>query len=215
MTPLEAVLKIKAMLAAASAEFAPADPAMPAEPAPAVEPAAAAPTEAAKEYDLKAGGKVLIDKLEIGGMVTMIDDAGNQAPAPAGEHELVDGTIINVDENGAIAEISSAAEEKTDVVEEVIPADPAPVDMTSERIAKLEADIAELKKALDSKTAAMQASESKFSQAITDLSDVIVGLINTPSANATENPKDKFNAHVENKEAKMKRFLELAKSINK
>lgn len=215
MTPLEAVMKIKAMFEAAGAEFAPVVP-NPAEAAPAQDAPAAAPVEAAKEYDLKAGGKVMIDKLEIGGKVTITDDAGNQAPAPAGEHELVDGTVVNTDETGTIVEISTAQEETADVVEESpVPGSPAPMDMMIEKVAKCEADIAELKKALDAKNTAMNEQSAKFSQAITDLSDVIVGMINTPSASATESPKDKFNKHVEGKEEKMKRFLELAKNIKK
>lgn len=214
MTPLEAVLKIKAAFEAAGMQFAPGDP-MPAEVAPVEVAPADAPVEAAKEYDLKAGGKVMIDKLEIGGKVTIKDEAGNEAPAPAGEHELVDGTVVNTDETGTIVEISSAKEEASDVVEEMpAPAAPVPsaVDM---KIAELEAAIAELKKDAESKKAMMSEQSAKFSQAITDLSDVIVGMINTPSASATENPKDKFNTHVESKDQKMKRFLELAKNISK
>lgn len=213
LTPLEAVLKIKAMFEAAGSEFAPAPP-QPAGPAPA-DPAAPAPTEAAKEYELKVGGKVLIDKLEIGGNVAVLDDAGNQAPAPAGELELVDGTVISVDENGAIAEISTAKEETQDPMEEPAPAEPAPMDMVAQKIAQCETAIAELKAELEAKKQAMVDSEAKFSKAISDLSDVIVGMINTPSANATESPKDRFNQHVESKEAKIKNFLELAKSLKK
>ena len=83
MTPLEAVLKIKAMFEQSGANFAdpvPAPAADPmAEPAPSVE-----PTEDAKEYDLKAGGKVMIDKLEIGGKVTIESEVDAYMPAPAG-----------------------------------------------------------------------------------------------------------------------------------
>jgi hypothetical protein len=61
----------------------------------------------------------------------------------------------------------------------------------------------------------MSAADAKFSKAISDLSDVIVGMINTASSNSTENPKYKFNQHVESKDDKMKRFLDLAKNINK
>lgn len=215
MTPLEAVLKIKAMFEQAGAEFAPVAPA-PAETAPAEAAPAAEPVEAAKEYELKAGGKVMIDSLSIGGKVTIKDEAGNEAPAPAGDHELIDGTTIQLDEAGTILEISSATEEATDPESMPAPAaEPAPVDMTAAKIAELEAAIAELKKDAESKKAMMSEQAAKFSQAITDLSDVIVGMINTPSASATENPKDKFNTHVESKEQKMKRFLELARNINK
>lgn len=211
MTPLEAIMKMKAAFEAAGLQFAPGDP-MPA-PAPEAAPAAA-PTEAAKEYDLVSGGKVTIDSLEIGGKVTIKDEAGNEAPAPAGEYELIDGTTINVDETGLISEISSATEEATDTAEEApITETAAPADMTSEKIAALEAAIAELKKDAESKKAMMSEVEAKFSKAISEMSDVIVGLINTPSASATENPKDKFNAHVESKEEKMQRFLDRAKNL--
>lgn len=211
MTPLEAVLKIKAMFEAAGAEFAPVVTA-PAEVAPVEVAPADAPVEAAKEYDLKAGGKVMIDKLEVGGMVTIKDEAGNEAPAPAGDHELIDGTTIKLDEAGSIVEIAAPTEETPEVEVEVeVPAPSA----TEMKIAELEAAIAELKKDAESKKAMMSEQSAKFSQAITDLSDVIVGMINTPSASATESPKDKFNAHVESKDEKMKRFLELAKNIKK
>lgn len=209
MTPLEAIMKMKAAFEAAGLQFAPepvvAEPVVE-EVAPATE-----PTEAAKEYDLKAGGKVMIDSLAVGGMVTIIDEAGNEAPAPAGDHELVDGTTITLDEAGAITAVTLPTETEVEVEVEV----PAAPSETELKIAELEAAISELKKDAESKKAMMAEVESKFSKAISEISDVIVGLISTPSASATENPKDKFNAHVESKEIKMKRFLDIAKNINK
>lgn len=56
---------------------------------------------APKEYELKIGGKVTIDKLEAGGVV-MIDGA----PALPGDLELVDGTKITVGDNGVISAIT-------------------------------------------------------------------------------------------------------------
>jgi spore coat protein CotH len=52
----------------------------------------------ATEYDLKDGGKVTIDKLEVGGVV-MIDGA----PSLPGDLELADGTKVTVADNGVIA----------------------------------------------------------------------------------------------------------------
>lgn len=212
MTPLEAIMKMKAAFEAAGLQFAPgesmpAPEAMP-EAAPAVE-----PTEGAKEYDLVSGGKVKIDSLEVGGKVTILDEAGNEAPAPAGDHELVDGTTITVDEAGIITAVSAPVEEAPEVEVEIESSvEPSETEM---KIAKLEKDIEELKKEALSKKQMMSEVEAKFSKAISEMSDVIVGLINTPSASATENPKDKFNAHVESREDKMKRFLDRAKNINK
>jgi hypothetical protein len=59
----------------------------------------------------------------------------------------------------------------------------------------------------------VSAFESKFSKALSDLTDVIVGLANTPSATATETPKEKFNKHIESNKSKVERFLKLAQSI--
>lgn len=72
----------------------------PTPPAPPAPPAPAGPTE----YDLKDGGKVMIDKLEAGGIV-MID--GN--PALPGDLELMDGTKLTVADNGVIAAIVPGA----------------------------------------------------------------------------------------------------------
>lgn len=62
--------------------------------------APAAPTE----YEIKGGGKVMIDKLEAGGIV-MID--GN--PAIPGELELADGTKLTIGDNGVISAIEIGA----------------------------------------------------------------------------------------------------------
>lgn len=84
----------------------PAEP--PAEPAP------------AKEYELKDGGKVMIDKLEEGGIV-VID--GN--PALPGDMELTDGTKITVADNGVIT-----------AIEMVEPAEPPAPDPSMEMATK-------------------------------------------------------------------------------
>jgi hypothetical protein len=63
MTAQEALLKIKAMFAEAQA----------------VAPVAAS----FAEYVLASGAKVMIDKLELGGKVSIVDEAGNETPAPA------------------------------------------------------------------------------------------------------------------------------------
>ena len=67
-------------------------------------PAPAAPVTVS-DYELKIGGMVSIDKLEVGGVV-MID--GN--PAIPGELELVDGTILVIGDNGVITEIKKSQE---------------------------------------------------------------------------------------------------------
>lgn len=191
MTPLEALLKIKQMFA----EMPPAAP--PAEVAPEAPAEPVAPEYV--EYVLKSGAKVKIDKLEIGGNVVLVDEAGNEFPAPAGEHELADGTIITLDENSVIVEIASP-------VEEMPEAEPQ-VDMAAQKIAELEAQIAELKKDKKGQEVKMAEVEAKFSQAIQELSDVVIGLINTPSAEATEKPKQTFGKVVPSKDSRIDSFL--------
>ena len=65
---------------------------------------AAAPTEVAPvqlmEYTLEDGTVVMIDKLEAGGTVMI-----GEAPAPAGDHKLADGTAITVGEGGVISAV--------------------------------------------------------------------------------------------------------------
>lgn len=207
MTPLEAVLKIKAMFEQSGANFAdpvPAPAADPiAEPAPAAE-----PTEGSKEYDLKAGGKVMIDKLEVGGKVTIESEVDTYMPAPAGDHELVDGTKITLDDMGIITAVTVASEPAP----EPAPAEPSAAEL---RIAELEAELASMKAAHAGFESKMAETDAKFSKAVSDLSDVIVGLINTPSAAPTQSSKNSFNNHAESKAEKINRFLEIAKNVNK
>lgn len=201
MTTLEAIQKIKQMFVEVG-EL----PSYVEEPvAPSAE-----PTEAAKEYSLKSGLKVMIDNLAIGGKVAVVDEAGNASPAPAGEHELIDGTKIVLDEASSIVEIELPQADIVEELEEKKEEEPKEEDMMKKKIEEMQKQLDEIKMSYDAKLAAQ---EAKFSKGIADLSDVMVQLINTPSADATEAPKDKFNQHVEKKEDKMKRFLDFAKSI--
>ena len=168
------------------------------------------PIEAAKEYSLKSGLKVMIDNLAIGGKVAVVDEAGNAAPAPAGEHELIDGTKIVLDEASSIVEIELPQADIVEELEEKKEEEPKEEDMMKKKIEEMQKQLDDLKMSYDQKLAKQ---EAKFSKGIADLSDVMVQLINTPSADATEAPKDKFNQHIEKKEDKMKRFLDFAKSI--
>jgi hypothetical protein len=72
------------------------------------------PTEP-KEYEIMGGGMVMIDKLEVGGIV-MID--GN--PALVGVLELADGHKLTIGDNGVISaiEMPLAVDPTLDVVEE-------------------------------------------------------------------------------------------------
>jgi len=56
------------------------------------------------------GTIVRYESLEVGLPLMVIDEAGNELPAPDGEHELEDGTMITV-ESGIITEVATKSEE--------------------------------------------------------------------------------------------------------
>jgi len=196
MTTLEAINKIKQMFAEAGE----------------LPVASVEPTQSFAEYSLKSGAKVMIDKLEVGGKVSLVDEAGVETPAPAGEHELIDGSVIVLDEASTILEIKAPMAEMPEAPEGPEDEAPAPVaeDLMKKKIEEMQKQLDEIKMSYDAKFASQ---ELKFSKGISDISDVLVQILNTPSANATEQPKDKFNVHVEKKEDKISRFLDFAKSI--
>jgi len=193
MTPLEALTKIKEMFAEVPA------PAMPPAEMPVETPEA--PEVEYKEYVLDNGSKVLVDKLEVGGCVMLVDESGTQTPAPAGEHILADGTKLVLDDMGCIMEITLPTP--------VQPEAPAhdQTAMASEKIAKLEAELTELKKAVQCQADDFVANNNKFSQAMKEMSDAVIELINSASATPTETPKEKFNTHIESKQDKINNFL--------
>ena len=197
MTTLEAINKIKQMFAEAGE----------------LPVASVEPTQSFAEYSLKSGAKVMIDKLEVGGKVSLIDEGGNESPAPAGEHELIDGSVIVLDEAATILEVKVPEVEVPEVEVEVEAKDyekKGEEDMMKKKIDEMQRQLDEIKMAYDAKLASQ---ELKFSKGISDISDVLVQILNAPSANATEQPKDKFNQHVESKDDKVSRFLAFAKSI--
>jgi hypothetical protein len=196
MTTLEAINKIKQMFADAGELPKPS----------------AMPLQSMAEYVLKSGAKVMIDKFEVGGKVTLVDEGGSEVPAPAGDHELIDGSVITLDENSIITSIKVPEVELPEVPEVQIEVESKKIeeDMMKKKIAEMQKQLDEIKMAYDAKLASQ---EAKFSKGMSDISDVLVQLLNTPSANATEAPKEKFNQHIEKKEDKISRFLAFAKTI--
>lgn len=65
--------------------------------------AVVAPASLGTDYTLKDGTAVSIDKLEAGGVVMI-----GEAPAPAGDYEIQDGTICSVGEGGVITAVKPA-----------------------------------------------------------------------------------------------------------
>jgi hypothetical protein len=158
------------------------DQPLPTDPAPApVEPVA--PVEM-KEYTLADGTAVMIDKLEIGGMVKV-----GELPAPEGEHKLADGSSITVDAAGIITEIEAAEPVEPPAPE---PA-PAPVAMRDERVDALIAENKQIK------------------QGFAQLVALVEALAAEPAAEPLEPSRDKFSAQREAKAEKFKQLQEVLK----
>lgn len=202
MTPLEAILKIKAMFAEAGVQTEPVIAAE--EPAPSV-PA----TESVKEYTLKSGQKVMIDKLEVGGQVVVVDEQNNAAPAPAGEHELADGLAIVVDDAGKIVEVKEPSSEEP-IPAEPASSEPAPQDDVQMKIEEMQKQLDELKK----KQSMAAETVAKFSTGVQELSEIIIKMMQTASSEPTEAPKNTVKQYETNGE-KIEKFLEFAKTLKK
>jgi uncharacterized coiled-coil protein SlyX len=142
MTPKEAVEKIKSMIFG-DEEKQMGTP-VPAEP------------QSFMEYKLKSGAVVSIDKLEVGGSVTL-----NGEPAPDGEHEFEDGSKIVVS-GGLITEVKKA--ENAPIVEvevEAMKKLPGMFSDMQQGFASAKNDIAELKQTIaDQKNTIAKQSET-------------------------------------------------------
>ena len=175
-----------------------------------VEPQAPVTPEVTKvemaEYSLADGTKVMISALEIGGMVQMADGT----PAPAGEHQLMDGTSIQVDELGAIVEISSPKEDVV-VEEPVAPAAPvAPAQDTTAMAEELKAEFAEQKSQLEAKISDL---ESKVKQGFAQVAELVEALSNTPTAEPTQKSANAFQSYVSNNDTKYERLEKYRNAI--
>jgi hypothetical protein len=153
------------------------------------------------EYSLMDGTKVEITALEIGGSVTMPDGT----PAPAGEHELADGTQIELDENGIIIEISSKEEEVVPEVDTEIEAKKEEDKKIAEMQEQFEAQIAELKAAKEVSDAKVLELENKVKQGFAQVAELIEALSNVPSADPIQKPSN-FSEFISNNDIKEERL---------
>jgi len=154
------------------------------------------------DYILQDGTKISCDKLAIGGSVTI-----NGTPAPDGDHQLQDGTIIQT-KDGLIQEISSPAEEAQD---QEVNTDMATADMKT----KME-EMAQKMAAIDTKCAGYESKFSEHQTAMTKQQEAIKMLtqmmekiatmpVDQPAAMATnqfttqktENKEEMFQSMVE------------------
>jgi uncharacterized short protein YbdD (DUF466 family) len=142
---------------------------------------------------LKDGTAVEVTDLTVGGIVT-ID--GN--PAPVGEHELSDGTIIVVGDNGAITEIKPAQQmpEEPPMQEDMTAKFSAFELSTNEKFSSYESKFA----SYEQKFADYEAKLNKATQMIGGLLNFTQTLAETPTGKPDEAVKTSNNFVAEKKE---------------
>jgi uncharacterized protein YuzE len=158
------------------------------------------------EYSLMDGTKVEISALEVGGLVTI-----EGQPAPVGDHELMDGTEITLDENGKITAIETKVVEASPEVD--VEAGKDYDDKKMEEMAeKFEAKIAELTQAKNLSDAKVLDLENKVKQGFAQVAELIEALSNTPSEDPIKKPNS-FNEFVNTKGIKEQRLEKYRNAI--
>jgi uncharacterized protein YuzE len=192
MNPQEAILKIKALF---DDNIAPIE--VEAEVAPMVE---ETKVEMA-EYSLMDGTKVEISALEIGGLVTLEGE-----PAPVGDHELMDGTEITLDENGKITAIETKVVEASPEVDVEAGYDK---NKEEEMAEAFNAKISELMDANDAKIAEL---ENKVKQGFAQVAELIEAISSTPTEDPIKKPSS-FTEFVNTKSIKEQRIDKYRQAI--
>jgi hypothetical protein len=198
MTTKEAIQQIRALF-----EDVPQVEPKEAPVAPMVEPIAPEVTKVEMaEYSLADGTKVMISALEVGGKVELADGT----PAPQGEHQLMDGTSIQVDELGIIIEIASP---KEDVIEEEPVAPAAPVAPAQDTTAMAEMFAAQ-KEELEKKIVEL---ENKVKQGFAQVAELVEALSNTPMSEPTQKSANAFQSYVSTNDIKYERLEKYRNAI--
>jgi spore coat protein CotH len=146
------------------------------------------------EATLKDGTAVQVTELAVGGIVSI-----NGTPAPTGEHELTDGTILVVGDNGAITEIkmpAAAPEETAPAQEDMGVKFSAFETATNEKFASYESKFA----AYEQRFAAYETKLEAATKVINDLITLTQKLAETPTGTPDEVVKAGNNFHSDKKE---------------
>jgi hypothetical protein len=174
-------------------------------------------TIAAPSYSLEDGTKIMIDKLEVGGIVTLEDGT----PAPAGEHTLADGTKVVLAEGGVIAEIMPKAVEEEKVEIEIEGAE----DLKKKEEEEMKKKIAEMEgkfsayesnfSALKTDYDGLKAAFAKQSEAMQGLINLVDTLVNVPSQAPAEVPNNFTKHSASTKEDKIRSYSQFVSQFKK
>lgn len=140
---------------------------------------------------LKDGTEVEITELQVGGIVTI-----QGIPAPIGEHEMEDGTILVVGDNGAIMEIKMADGSMPPMVEDMGAKFSAFENTTKEKFASYETKFADY----EAKFATYESRLNKATQVIEGLLNLTQTLAETPTGTPDASVKTNNNFNTQKKE---------------
>ena len=147
------------------------------------------------EYSLMDGTKVMISELAIGGQVTLADGT----PAPSGEHQLADGTQIELDEAAKIISIETPEAEA-----EI--ADETPAEMGKKYDEKMADEISNLVAENENLKSQVAQLEAKVKNGFSQVAELIEALTKTPNAEPIAQPKQTFGSNVTTKDMKYERI---------
>jgi FtsZ-binding cell division protein ZapB len=173
-------------------------------------------TMPAPSYSLEDGTKIMIDKLEVGGVVTL----ENGTPAPAGEHTLADGTMVVLGEGGVIAEIKPKEVEEDKVEIEIESAEDKKPDMEEmkEKIAKIEEELNAGKNkmsAFEVDYSALKEASAKAQEGLQALIALVETLVNVPSQEPAEVPNGFKKHSASTKEDKIRSYSQFVSQFKK
>ena len=173
-------------------------------------------TAPAPSYSLEDGTKIMIDKLEVGGKVTLEDGT----PAPAGEHTLADGTKIVLAEGGVIAEIMpKEVEDKVEIeIESKEDEKKKEEEEMKKKIAEMEGKFSAYEtsfSALQSDYEGLKAAFGKQSEAMQGLINLVETLVNVPSQAPAEVPNNFKKHSASTKEDKIRSYSQFVSQFKK
>jgi hypothetical protein len=167
-------------------------------------------TMPAPSYSLEDGTKVLIDKLEVGGVVTLEDGS----PAPVGEHTLADGSKIVLAEGGVISEIKPKEVEEDKVEIEI----ESKEEEMKKKIAEMEGRFSAYDasfSALQSDYESLKAAFGKQGEAMQGLINLVETLVNVPSQAPAEVPNTFKKHSASTKEDKIRSYSQFVSQFKK
>ncbi len=174
-------------------------------------------TMPAPSYSLEDGTKIMIDKLEVGGIVTLEDGT----PAPAGEHTLADGSKVVLSEGGVIAEImpKQVEEDKVEIdIESAEHDKKSDIEEMKEKIKKMEDELNAGKdkmSAFEVDYSALKDASAKAQEGLQALIALVETLVNVPSQEPAEVPNGFKKHSASTKEDKIRSYSQFVSQFKK